>query len=185
MRPGRRATVTVPALGASLSARLLRVVPDPVQTVGGVSYGVLFNPVEALSAGVARDERRRHLGSVSGPGAPTSAGQGPHGGDGQVRSGWVAARTGGSGGGNVHPVAVDVGPDTVHGPHRLGGSHGGPVGLELTPASTVTFGLARLACAAASFTKSTYAPLERSRLWAWMSTTSATLAACAARPSSR
>jgi multidrug efflux pump subunit AcrA (membrane-fusion protein) len=43
LRPGRRATVTVPALGASLGARLLRVVPDPVQTAGGVSYGVLFN----------------------------------------------------------------------------------------------------------------------------------------------
>jgi multidrug efflux pump subunit AcrA (membrane-fusion protein) len=42
LRPGRRATVTVPALGASFSARLLRVVPDPVQANGNVSYEVLF-----------------------------------------------------------------------------------------------------------------------------------------------
>ncbi len=42
MRPGRRATVTVPALGASFAAVLLRVVPDPVQADGGVSYKVLF-----------------------------------------------------------------------------------------------------------------------------------------------
>lgn len=42
MRTGRRATVTVPALGASFSARLLRVVPDPVQVNGDVSYEVLF-----------------------------------------------------------------------------------------------------------------------------------------------
>ena len=42
MRSGRQATVTVPALGASFSARLLRVVPDPVQADGHVSYEVLF-----------------------------------------------------------------------------------------------------------------------------------------------
>ena len=42
MSPGRQATVTVPALGASFAARLLRVVPDPVQANGNVSYEVLF-----------------------------------------------------------------------------------------------------------------------------------------------
>jgi multidrug efflux pump subunit AcrA (membrane-fusion protein) len=42
MRPGQRATVTVPALGASFAARLVRVVPDPVQVNGDVSYQVMF-----------------------------------------------------------------------------------------------------------------------------------------------
>jgi hypothetical protein len=42
MRPGRPATVTVPALGASFSSRLLSVVPDPLQTNGEVSYEVVF-----------------------------------------------------------------------------------------------------------------------------------------------
>lgn len=42
MRPGREAKVTVLALGASFRARLLRVVPDPVQANGGVTYEVLF-----------------------------------------------------------------------------------------------------------------------------------------------
>ena len=43
LRPGRGATVTVPALGTRSSARLLRVLPDPVQIDGNVSYGVLFS----------------------------------------------------------------------------------------------------------------------------------------------
>jgi len=42
LRPGRRATVNVPALGARFGARLLRVVPVPVQADSGVSYNVLF-----------------------------------------------------------------------------------------------------------------------------------------------
>lgn len=42
MRYGRVATVTVPALRARFRARLLRVVPDPVQTNAGVSYEVVF-----------------------------------------------------------------------------------------------------------------------------------------------
>ncbi len=42
MRYGRAATVTVPALRASFRARLLRVVPDPAQTSGDVSYEVVF-----------------------------------------------------------------------------------------------------------------------------------------------
>jgi multidrug efflux pump subunit AcrA (membrane-fusion protein) len=42
MRAGQPATVTVPALGATFGARLVRVVPDPVQVNGDVSYTVLF-----------------------------------------------------------------------------------------------------------------------------------------------
>lgn len=42
MRPGRQATVDVPALGSSFGARLVRVVPAPVQQNGQVYYQVLF-----------------------------------------------------------------------------------------------------------------------------------------------
>lgn len=58
MRTGRQATVTVPALGARFSARLLRVVPDPVQANGDVSYEVLFvvqRPSPRILPGMSAD----------------------------------------------------------------------------------------------------------------------------------
>jgi macrolide-specific efflux system membrane fusion protein len=42
LRPGRRAIVSVPALGTRYGAQLLRVVPNPVQVDSTVSYEALF-----------------------------------------------------------------------------------------------------------------------------------------------
>ena len=58
LRPGRHATVTVPALGASFGARLLRVVPNPIQANGDVSYEALFvllRPSSEVLPGMSAD----------------------------------------------------------------------------------------------------------------------------------